>query len=462
MLALAGLHAARIRFREERESIGKKRKREVERKQWLFVAREEHQLCLQGFKTAVARYASRGAGEWIHKSGDLSREGGHGRENINSPLGGGERTPRQYRGGGSREEEELEAVLLASALLCLYGCSMASVEIDQEEMDHEAERKSTSTNMSPNDRVPSPSTTLQAPVFTWLPLARGTPAMVQFSPLGWVIFSRGRLTPFCTGMDFFVPNHPFAQRLSSLESLLSSTYELHPRLPQPASPLTKAVFTGVMRMLKFSFERFFTYEDPVGTALAFPTKVNDEFVVGVLGRVASAAEGGRDRGGMVEGSMRDPRSLVIMAHFMVLLVILEYLLPGEKEVMGLVEGEWRGDWDEDGSGDDGGEPDSNNSEEGLARNGPSLQSQQSEVRPSVTRKWWISGLGKRGILDIARYLVGLDAEEASIDGRVGGGGRWESWMQWPLEMIQGDVAARVAHEYTPEGVVYKKNCALVR
>lgn len=225
-----------------------------------------------------------------------------------------------------------------------------------------------------------------------------------------------------------------------------------------------------MEAMKLSFERFFAYEDPVAAVMGFPVTVNSEFATGLLGRGGGGVGPGGDReewDGITGRVMdRDPRSLVIMAHFMVLMVIIEYLLPGEKEVVGLVKGEWRGNWDEDGSEDGGDESDGDNYERGLEQDARHLNSASpqstygpSEVRPCVTRGWWISGLGKHEIVDIARYLSELDAEEARVDGLVlgGGAGRWSERMKWPLEMIQGDVAARAAHDYVPEGIIHVKN-----
>jgi len=154
---------------------------------------------------------------------------------------------------------------------------------------------------------------------------------------------------------------------------------------------------------------------------------------------------------------------------MVLMVMIEFLLPKEKEVMGLVEAEWRGSWDEDGNDDDRGESDINNDEGGfegdaMQLDGVSPQSAQYEVRQSVNRGWLIAGLGRREIVDIARYLLELDAEEMKMDNdglvEEGRGDRWMRLMKWPLEMAQGDAAARVAHDYRPQNILYKKNSGI--
>lgn len=483
VLAVAALHAARIRFggkEKQKEDLGKKRRREMEREQWLVVAREKHQLCLGGFRTAVARCASRGVGQRIFESkrGDPSNneEGGYGCDDINSPGGYGENVAPKFNGEASREHEELEGVFLASGLLCFYGISVATLGMDQE-IDCEVKRKAPSISLSPSRRASSPPATLPGPFLTWLPLARGTPAIIHLSPLGWGMISHAHLAPLASGMDTFVPHHPFTHIFSSLKSLLSPAYELHPRLPQPISPLTSDVFTKAMDTMKFSFERFFTYEDPVAAAMCFPVTVDDKFIISVLGRGGGGegVEGDREGcGGIMEGDNvvldRDPRSLVIMAHFMVLMVIIEYLLPGEKEVMGLVERDWRGSWDENGSDNDGDELDRNNDNRGLERDArqPDGESQSTkcEVRPCVNRGWWIADLGRHEIKAIARYLSDVDAEEMAmdIDGLVEGeerGGRWTRCMEWPLEMAHGDVAARVAHDYVPQGVIYQKKTGIL-
>ncbi|KAF8417518.1 hypothetical protein EV426DRAFT_705394 [Tirmania nivea] len=472
MLAVAGLHAAKIGFNKkgnQKESVEKKRKRETESKQWLVIASEEHQLCLEGFRAVVARFASRGLGDQISgsRSGNTSSYN-EGQDNIDKPMEDGKNVAPKYRGASSREEEELEAVFFASSLLCVYGCSITTIEVDQE-IDLAAKRE-TRSSLSPSNREPSPSTTLPTPNLTWLPLARGALALIRFSPLTWDAFTCGRLAPFPSAMEFFVPHHPYTHILSSLESLLSSTYELHPRLPQPASPLTGAVFTKVIDTIKFSFERFFTYKDPIAATMSFPVRVDDKFIISVRGRGGSGegVVGDRERcGGVREGDGvvmdRDPRSLVIMAHFMVLMVIIESLVPGEKQVVGLGECEWRGGWDDDGSDIDGHESDRNNDERGLERDarlpdGASPQSPQHEVRPSISREWWVSGLGRREIIGIAVYLREVDAEETRMGSD--GGGRWTKWMKWPLEMIQGNVAARAAYDYVPQGIKHEKHSAI--
>lgn len=452
VLAVAGLHAAKIRFGEKKESIRKKRKREEERNRWLVIARMEHQLCLEGFQAAVASFASRGVE--LSGSGGPCKGGGHGWDNIHSPEWDGEQIASKYHGGGSREDEELEAVLLASLLLSIYAFSISTLEMDQE-TDREAKRK-TPTSLGPSSGS-SPSTSQPAPL-TWLPLIRGAPAIICRFPFGWRTFYRGHLAPLTVRVNLTVKEYPYKNILSSLSSLLSPAYELHPRLSQPALPLTGPVFTKVIKTMKWSFKRFFTYE-PIAAAMNFLVKVNDEFVASVLGSRA----GDKEACDGIMGGDSDPRSLVIMAHFMVLIVMIEFLLPGEKEVMGLSEAEWRGGWDEYESDDDGDEPGRNSDERGLERdtrrpNGTSPQFAQCDIRLSVTRGWWASGLGRREIVDIARYLQGLDAEEArmDIDGLVGGvrgRGRWMNSMKWPLDMIQGDVAAREAHAFVPQDIV---------
>lgn len=438
LLSVAALHKA---------SLARPRRR----RRWLVVASEEHQRTLGGFRAAVARYAERGVGEWMQ--GDEGGGGG-GSGEFEEGIGQAQRGKRKReeeeeegRGNGNsnnkhRVEDEMEAVFMASALLCIYGCSITTAGMCLEHLDS-------------LPHTSSPHYAHNPPLLSWLPLVRGTPAMIRFSPLGWVLFSQGALAALSTAIDSVVTNHPYTAPLRTLGTLFAS-HPLHPGLPAPTLPLTRGVWDGVLAALELAFERFFSWGDPVAAGLSFPATVEDPFIIALLGRGGGGGAGGGGGGGTEGGGKgrgdRDPRALVVMAHFMVLMVLLGYVLPGEKEVE--VE-DWEADWD----GREDGEDEVHEDEDAVVAvdEREDAEGDAPGIKLSRARGWWLAGIGKREIRDIAAYLADVDAEERRLD-RMGaqggelaeaGVGRWTRWMRWPIEMARGDRAAREAHAFRP-------------
>ena len=511
LLAFAALHASTL--------ASQARSKEIKDK-WRTKAGEYHARTLEKFKCAIDRYAApedlllqseEGVEEMLAKLTFEDVAKGHIYKVVGSESGSGnviakclwagERGEETQAQGGQeagtgchtlgvkqmrviqnraiaasifsqlRKEriDELEAIFLASSFLTLY--SIASDNLDSQSSPSTSATTTLSIPAAHPQAAPSATacidtttaTTLPEltpprwPMLSWAPLLRGTPTMIYHSPLGWVIFTHGNLSPFSAGLfKALAPDHPYQPRLTHLRDFLfAQGYNPHPRLPPPLYPMTEEIFQGVMVTMVRCFDRFFGGGDFLAAALNFPAVVSEEFwlALGVaggfngMGELGAASAVGHD-------GRKDPRALVAMAYALVLVVLVVELFPAQfleyDEAMRV--------WEDvytllgidlvnlgSGVGSDIGGHGGGHGPDCDAGHGQDIPEKFKHCRhphpnhpanaPSQT--WWIAGLGEREIAEIARYLGALDEEEQQADGMEARmPGRWMEWMEWPLEVIK--------------------------
>ncbi|KAF8417381.1 hypothetical protein EV426DRAFT_623172 [Tirmania nivea] len=386
--------------------------------------------------------------------------------------------------------DNLEAIMLTASFLMIYAVARGNLD---------SETSSSTTPSPPKPSAPpqgaavttpatsfttdgtstptvSGSNPLRRPMLSWVRLLRGMPAMIRQSPIGWVIFSQGHLAPLTAGLfKPLVPDHPYAPQLAHLRhTLFTPAYFPHPKLPQPLCPMTADIFEIVIDKLTQCFARFFQGEDFLAAAMSFPATIEEKFFMGLgLGERWDEHEKGAcgdDRGG-VHGTARagelegrkDPMALVVMAYALVLLVLVVGLFPeyGEdvqvgEDICGVLGIDLM-DLDDNGSDDDDDEgkfePDSGGGDEHSTPHKLKHGNRPPPNHPSPT--WWIAGVGKREITEIARYLEALDGEERWASGTEVQTieGRWMKWMEWPLEISKngGEDVVRALKEAVRKG-----------
>jgi len=249
--------------------------------------------------------------------------------------------------------------------------------------------------------------------------------------------------------------------------------------------LQRDVFQQAVSLLKMCFNKFFSWSDPVSATLSFPAVVNDAWIqalclvplrTGTVGDVMQGAESPK--------LQRDPRAMVVMGYFLVLLVLLEGLLPDRKKpglrgnssehAVDTAKGvdtqphpprpatpvgyDWHRFSTDTGESESESDSEIDDSlgchcgNETLGQLDRDRLGQQGvRARAEPPPGWWISGIGKQEIMVIAQYLHDLDHQEQEIGishnhgcsyaeamGSTSGGdiGRWGKWIEWPLEMLR--------------------------
>ena len=434
LLSLAALHAAALLAQRN----GPRARGRV--KKWVIIASSYHQSTIGGFRRAVDEYAT-------------SMNIRDSREELRIREGGAEDTrPGQISHGSTPTGEQLspqltkeevdtnEAILMASTCLAIYAVAwsvISSLELGSQDLDADSLRSGGEPIPgSPIEATPlacSPST--PATLLSWLPLIRGTPTMLRVFPTAWPILSRGHLAPILL-LGEPTPNHKYLPQINNLHEVFRC-YP-HQSLPQPTHPLTKAVFDHAWNLLKECYSNFYTTCDPMTVAMIFPSTVEDEFICSVLGDGGGSYGGhakappGTLTSGDLDNCRRDPRALVVMGWFMVLLAEAEKLFPNDLEAKDILVDFDEVD-DEDGGLDVPGKLEMDSREVSGSQAGPAgiAQAGSDSRAPSCT--WWFAGVAKREVEGILRYLRALDDEEWRVDGARSR--RWERWMDWPLEMV---------------------------
>ena len=427
LLSVAALHAATLSAQRN----GRRAKKKV--KKWVIIASSYHQLTLGGFQRAVDEYAT--------SMNRKLREGGTEdirpvRANHDSTSAGEQSLPKE-------EVDTLEAILMASSCLAIYAVAWTTSTLDIGSLGLEADSLRSGRDIpgSPIEATPllcSGSSTLATShtLLSWLPLIRGTPTMLRVFPIAWPILSQGHLAPFTQLSNNNTAD--YKHNITDLRSVISC--HPHPTLPQPTYPLTRAAFDCAMDLLEDCYNKSFTTEDPVTVAMIFPSTVADEFILSVLGSHVKTSPG---TGGL-DNCRRDPRSLVVMGWFMVLLAFAEKSFPDVSEGKDIVvdfDDDDDDDDDDDGSLNVPGKLEKDSRGEfskwevsgSQAHSGSRVQTEADSKTPSPA--WWFAGVAKREVEGITRYLRALDEEEWRVDGASISPGRWENWMKWPLDMV---------------------------